>query len=81
MHVHVQEVDERERRQTHLSGANQLGQIHGRYLQEMTSDGRQLAPYHLDVGVTAVGHHKPAEDDHRGTQEAPHDVPQDPGTQ
>lgn len=66
---------------THLSGANQLGQIDGRYLQEMTSYGRQLAPHHLDVGVAAVGHHKPAEDNHRRTQEATHDVPQDPGTQ
>lgn len=79
--MNFEEEEERKRRNTHLSGANQLGQIDGRYLQEMTSDGRQLAPYHLDVGVTAVGHHKPAEDDHGRTQEAPHDVPQDPGTQ
>lgn len=66
---------------TYLSCANQLGQVDGRDLQQVAADGGQLAPDHLDVGVPAVGNHEPAEDDHGRSQEAAHDVPQDPGTE
>lgn len=66
---------------THLSGANQLGQVDGGNLEQVAPDGRQFAPDHLDVGVPAVGDDEPAEDDHGRAQEAAHDVPQDPGTE
>lgn len=66
---------------THLSRANQLGQVDGGYLEQVAPDGRELAPHHLDVGVAAVGDNEPAEDNHGRAQEAAHDVPQDPGTE